>query len=68
MSLSVHTPIGYIGVTYGHTCNSVNFLCLEKMETEDSYGIEFSALQFDLDPINVPGIAFAQLEKIGFSR
>lgn len=39
----------------------------KKRETEDSYVIEASTLQFDLHPINVPGIAFAQLEKIGFS-
>lgn len=38
-----------------------------KKETEDSYAIEVSTFQFDLSPINVPGIAFAQLEKIGFS-
>lgn len=39
----------------------------KKGKTEDSYVIEVSTLQFDLHPINVPGIAFAQLEKIGFS-
>lgn len=38
-----------------------------KKDTEDSFVIEVSTLQFDLHPINVPGIAFAQLEKIGFS-
>lgn len=36
-------------------------------ETEDSYVIEASTLQFDLLPVNVPGIAIARLEKIGFS-
>lgn len=47
---------------------SLYFVWLEKKkEAEDSYVIEVSTLQFDLDPINVPGIAFAQLEKIGFS-
>ena len=55
-------------VTYGHTCRSMNFICLVKIETRDSHVIEVSALQFDLHPINAPGIAFAQLEKIGFSR
>lgn len=29
--------------------------------------IEVSTFQFNLHPINVPGIAFAQLEKIRFS-
>lgn len=43
------------------------FVFQEKKETEDSYLIEVSTLQFDPHPINVPGIAFAQLEKIGFS-
>lgn len=45
------------------------FVFLEKKKKkEDSYVIEVSTLQFDLHPINVPGIAFAQLEKIGFSE
>lgn len=59
-------------VGYVHTLRSMYFVCLggvkkKKRETEDSYVIEASTLQFDLHPINVPGIAFAQLEKIGFS-
>lgn len=52
------------GARYGQ---NMYFVYLEKKETEDSYVIEVSTLQFDLHPINVPGIAFAQLEKIGFS-
>lgn len=49
-------------------CRSTYFVFPERKKgTEDSYVIEASTLQFDLHPINVPGIAFAQLEKIGFS-
>lgn len=45
-----------------------NVFCIPGEEKkEDSYVIAVSTLQFDLHPINVPGIAFAQLEKIGFS-
>jgi len=51
--------------THTGECNLYSW---RKKETEDSYVIEVSTLQFDLHPINVPGIAFAQLEKIGFSE
>lgn len=38
----------------------------ERRRKEDSYVVE-DFLQFDLHPINDPGIAFAPLKKIGFS-
>lgn len=38
----------------------------ERRRKEDSYVVEAS-LQFDLHPINDPGIAFTPLKKIGFS-